>query len=942
MDTQSILLNQPQGEIVEVKSVKFEPSYDSPKLGGVAETEITDYKIQTARCGKIRVLVSLKQVELDGQMIAGAIVDIGAIHHNICVGEQIHLCKYTYERFGDHCEQPKFYLYLLRSDNYGKHSQFSIPEECPACKQSILKLEHDQPRCINTDCSSILPSMIRYWQPWIYYQLDYELINNLINQCEIKSLADLYRLKLEDFTNKANFEPEIAQKLLTELNNSRNYPWWKVLYSLRIRYVSVTEAKHLTKQFSSSEELLQADLDQLKLINNISEEIAESVYSWIILPSNRKLIQRLKTIGLKTSDKKNIFRETLKSVASEILQTIWNYIHEIRSKHCHQMSEQDLYKIENFESIAYEIDAQLKIDNLNIQQINLLIINLEKVNSSLSGLNRIEYFPSNTRFHEQIQSLILQGRNLLSVNESPVRSKTVSLTPDTINVFANHSKNQTDYLSNIYFPLAEKIEQSQISILQNQEQLIKNCINDYLTEEKLKIQKKESNLFAVQLELESTRNELKILRDENEKLALQNTQFSQERNDLLEQIKQLESQLSLANKEKHNLKSLLLQIQKENSKSFKEIQVQLKQIPEYNNQSSILLKLQEAQDGNATLLQDFGSQLDRIHQSTSQFKSQVEELQNQNSSLHSELDQTKQKLTEAQHRINELEDNNQLLKFEDQEKQIKLEEINEQLSQSQHQNSQLLSELQQSREEYNHLYKKRQDLQTQLQCINQSLQRQLFDESSQLSPYIQLLTEQLAVIYNQVIDDTQSLTSELKAEISVIRQQLEQPQTAPPELLKSLKEIQTNLLLQLSDSQNQLRQTQQERDIFPTELNRVTTELKQVCDQLELSEQNRLQLQNQLSETSGKLEKAQLETVQLQTQLAEVQLQLKQYQEQTAHYQTECKQLQQDLANTEEKLQQTQLELQNISEGLQGFINRMFQIDRKVKQNLKNFIYKEQ
>ena len=73
----------------------------------------------------------------------------------------------------------------------------------------------------------------------------------------------------------------------------------RLLSALGIRFIGKQTAKLLINSFGSIERVLNAKKQDLENIHGISDSVISSISEWSSNPSNKKLIQNLKTIGFK-------------------------------------------------------------------------------------------------------------------------------------------------------------------------------------------------------------------------------------------------------------------------------------------------------------------------------------------------------------------------------------------------------------------------------------------------------------------------------------------------------------------------------------------------------------------------------------------------------------------------------------------------------------------
>jgi len=74
----------------------------------------------------------------------------------------------------------------------------------------------------------------------------------------------------------------------------------RLLYGLDIRHVGERYAKILARHYRNIENLANATVEELDAIHEIGLAVAESVHNFFRNPKNTKIIERLKTAGVKT------------------------------------------------------------------------------------------------------------------------------------------------------------------------------------------------------------------------------------------------------------------------------------------------------------------------------------------------------------------------------------------------------------------------------------------------------------------------------------------------------------------------------------------------------------------------------------------------------------------------------------------------------------------
>lgn len=115
----------------------------------------------------------------------------------------------------------------------------------------------------------------------------------------IANSADLYALRMEDLMLLERWGLKSAQNLVKSMEDSKQVPFERVLFALGIRYVGSTVAKKLAQGMGCIERIENATYDDLVAVDEIGEIIANSVLRFFRKDSNRELVDRLKSYGLK-------------------------------------------------------------------------------------------------------------------------------------------------------------------------------------------------------------------------------------------------------------------------------------------------------------------------------------------------------------------------------------------------------------------------------------------------------------------------------------------------------------------------------------------------------------------------------------------------------------------------------------------------------------------
>ena len=121
----------------------------------------------------------------------------------------------------------------------------------------------------------------------------------LVDTGLVKSLPDLYRLKVSDLVQLERFAEVSAQKLVDNLEKSKTAELNKFIAALGIRHVGVQTAVVLAGKFQSIEKLAEAEKDELLAIPDIGEVVAESILAYFADEDNLKMLRELRELGVR-------------------------------------------------------------------------------------------------------------------------------------------------------------------------------------------------------------------------------------------------------------------------------------------------------------------------------------------------------------------------------------------------------------------------------------------------------------------------------------------------------------------------------------------------------------------------------------------------------------------------------------------------------------------
>ncbi len=251
-----------------------------------ATTELLDVEWNVGRSGRVSPTAILEPVELAGVTVKRATLnnmdDIKK--KGVRIGSKVFV-----RRSNDVIPE----IMGTVQDSIDRSKEILPPETCPACG-SHLSLIGAHYFCENT--LSCKPQMVKT----IVHYGSREAMNiagfsertaeQLFEKLDIKSICDLYKLNKEDLIGLEKFGPKKAQNLLDAIENSKDCSLEAFIYALGIQNVGAKTARDLVNTFKSIEGLKNAKFEDLVLVPDIGDIVAQNVMDFF---KEEKVIQTI-------------------------------------------------------------------------------------------------------------------------------------------------------------------------------------------------------------------------------------------------------------------------------------------------------------------------------------------------------------------------------------------------------------------------------------------------------------------------------------------------------------------------------------------------------------------------------------------------------------------------------------------------------------------------
>jgi DNA ligase (NAD+) len=265
---------------------------------------------QVGRTGTVTPVAELEPVFLAGSTISRATLhNMDEIKRkDIREGDKVII-----EKGGDVI--PKIVSVVMEERTSGS-KPVQPPRKCPVCKSPLFKPPEEVAYyCENTDCTAQIKGRLEHFAA--RGAMDIEglgsaLINLFVEMGLLHTYADIYDLKnkRDELIAIERLGEKSVDNLLSAIEESKKQPFPKVLFAIGIRYVGAGAAKKLAENFSSIDELMDADEEKIESIHEIGPSISGSVINFFSEQHNKKNIERLKKHGLRFTSEKKLNKET--------------------------------------------------------------------------------------------------------------------------------------------------------------------------------------------------------------------------------------------------------------------------------------------------------------------------------------------------------------------------------------------------------------------------------------------------------------------------------------------------------------------------------------------------------------------------------------------------------------------------------------------------------
>lgn len=256
-----------------------------------AETTLREIEWSASRTGLINPVAIFDPVELEGTTVSRASV------HNISIVRGLKL------GIGDRITVYKANMIIPQiAENLTGSDTLPIPDACPVCG-GATKIEQvndvQSLYCTNPDCDAKKLKAFTLFVSRDAMNIDglsEATLEKFLGRGYLHTFADLFHLGKyeEEIIEMEGFGEKSFRNLMESLERARKTTLPRVIYGLGIANIGLANAKMLCREYHDDlERMMEADVEELSLIDGIGGVIAGTFHDYWQSETNRKNMKKL-------------------------------------------------------------------------------------------------------------------------------------------------------------------------------------------------------------------------------------------------------------------------------------------------------------------------------------------------------------------------------------------------------------------------------------------------------------------------------------------------------------------------------------------------------------------------------------------------------------------------------------------------------------------------
>ncbi len=260
-------------------------------------TKLLDIEPSVGRTGAVTPVAKLEPVSIGGVVVSNATLhnQYEINRKDIRIGDTVLI-----QRAGDVIPEVVKVIHEKRSPDT---KVYTLPNECPVCHHSVFIPENEAvARCQNMECTAQVKGRIEHFVSKNCIDINgfgIKLVNQLVDTGLIHNVADIFCLNLKQLSNLDRMAEKSAQNIMDAIETAKSTTMARFIHGLGIRNVGEHASKVLEKTFGGHLEILmQAKMEELTIIHEIGEIMAESIVKFFADTSNQRIVHTCMDFGI--------------------------------------------------------------------------------------------------------------------------------------------------------------------------------------------------------------------------------------------------------------------------------------------------------------------------------------------------------------------------------------------------------------------------------------------------------------------------------------------------------------------------------------------------------------------------------------------------------------------------------------------------------------------
>ena len=260
-------------------------------------TRVLDVIFHVGRTGALTPVAKLEPVFVGGVTVSSATLhNMDEIERkDVRIGDTV-----IVRRAGDVIPE---IVSVVKSRRPPDARKIELPRHCPVCGSDVIRPPGEAvARCTGgLYCPAQRKEAIKHFasrRAMDIEGLGDKLVDQLVEKKLVSTVADLYRLTVDQVAALERMGQKSARNLIDAIERSKHTTLARFIYALGIRGVGEATARTLASHFGNLKDLMAADEETLQQIPDVGPVVASQIYSFFRQRHNREVIDELIKAGV--------------------------------------------------------------------------------------------------------------------------------------------------------------------------------------------------------------------------------------------------------------------------------------------------------------------------------------------------------------------------------------------------------------------------------------------------------------------------------------------------------------------------------------------------------------------------------------------------------------------------------------------------------------------